>query len=116
MAASVYSIWEVQSLGSASNSGIFDPNVTMAANLSSANGTSVFPTVTTATYSFKTEDIGNYLFVRSGTNWTPGWYQITGLAGTSAIVNANKNQYTLSNLQPGFLDGIGLVNSISSAT
>jgi hypothetical protein len=37
MAISLYSYWEVQSLGNNNNSGVFDPATTMSATLSSAN-------------------------------------------------------------------------------
>jgi hypothetical protein len=116
MPASVYAIWEIRSGAGSSNSGCFDPNVTMQTNLQSANGTSVFPTVSSPTYSFTSNDIGNYLFVRSGTNWLVGFYPIAGISGTSAILDANKITNTLPNLQPKFLDGLGLTNSLSSGT
>jgi hypothetical protein len=116
MAISLYSYWEVQSLGNNNNSGVFDPNTTMSATLSSANGTSILPTITASNYSFVSSDVGNWLYVKSGTNWYPGWYQISSIAGTSAIVNANNFQAVNANLQGAFRDGIGSASSLSSGT
>ena len=84
-------VFECRSLGSDFNAGMFDPGSTFNNTLSSANGTSSSPTVSASNYSFISQDVNHYLFIQSGTNWTPGWYQITGLAGTSAIVNASTN-------------------------
>ena len=116
MAISLYANWEVQSLGNNNNSGVFDPNTTMSATLSSANGTSTLPTISASNYSFASSDVGNWLYVKSGTNWFPGWYQISSIAGTSAIVNANKFQAVNANIQGAFRDGIGSAASLSSGT
>ena len=116
MAISLYAYWEVQSLGNNNNSGVFDPETTMSATLSSANGTSTSPTVTASNYSFVSTDVGNWLYVKSGTSWYPGWYLISSIAGTSAIVNATKFQAVNANLQNAYLDGIGSAVSLSSGT
>ena len=116
MAISLFAYWEVQSLGNNNNSGVFDPETTMSATLSSANGTSTLPTVTASNYSFVSTDVGNWLYVKSGTSWYPGWYLISSIAGTSAIVNATKFQAVNANLQNAYLDGIGSAVSLSSGT
>ena len=66
MAASNYTIWEMRYNGSDYNSGCFDPNATLATTLSSANGTSTFPSVTSSNYTFSASDVGHYLYVKSG--------------------------------------------------
>lgn len=116
MPASLYSILEVQSLANPLNSGIFDPNTTMATNLICGNGLSIFPFVSSTGYTFQTADIGHWVFVNNGTNWKYGWYQITGLIGSSAVVNANARQSINADQQISFNDGIGSVNSLSSGT
>jgi hypothetical protein len=45
-----YAITEIRSLGNDFNSGVFDPGATLATNLSSANGTSIYPTVSTLSF------------------------------------------------------------------
>lgn len=108
-------VFECRSLGSDFNAGMFDPGSTFNNTLSSANGTSSSPTVSASNYSFISQDVNHYLFIQSGTNWTPGWYQITGLAGTSAIVNASTNQYIKANYFRGKVNGIGTSNGLNSA-
>lgn len=114
MAVSVYSLWEVQSLGSDLNGGCFDPSPTMSNTLYTGNGTSFYPTVTATNYNFVNDDIGHYLFIQSGTSWRPGYYQITGIANTSAIVNAIGSSTIQANNQQGYLDGVSTTASVSS--
>jgi hypothetical protein len=116
MAASNYTIWEMRYNGSDYNSGCFDPNATLATTLSSANGTSTFPSVTSSNYTFSASDVGHYLYVKSGTNWTPGWYQIISAAGSSCVVNATAGQYVGANLDAIGTNGVGSAASLSSGT
>jgi hypothetical protein len=116
MAASLYSILEIQSLADPLNSGVFDTNTTMATNLVCGNGLSIFPFVSSTGYTFQSADIGHWLYLRSGTNWLPGWYQITALIGSSAVVNANWGQSVAINNQSTYWNGIGSANSLSSGT
>jgi len=97
------------------NGGAFDPGLNFTnTTLTSGNGTSVFPTVSASNYSFVTADINHYLFIKSGASWTPGWYQITGLAGTSAVVNANIGQYMKITMFRGSNAGVGTADSLSA--
>jgi len=116
MALSAYAIWEVRSLGSDNNSGGFDPGATMKSTLSSSNGTSSTPTVTASDYTFVSGDIGYYLYIKSGTSWTPGWYLITSISSGSAVVNAASGQFIKANSVLSSSNGIGSTNSLSSGT
>ena len=81
---------EVRVDGQRNNSAGFDRDSgSLLTNLVSSTGTSTSPIVSSVSYSFVNSDIGHWLYVRSGSNWYPGWYQITGLSGTSAVVNAS---------------------------
>lgn len=115
MSLSAYAIWEMRSGSANTNGGAFDPGLNFTnTTLTSANGTSVYPTVSASNYSFVAADINHYLFIKSGASWTPGWYQITGLAGTSAIVNANIGQYMKVTMFRGSTAGVGTVDSLSA--
>jgi hypothetical protein len=116
MALSAYAIWEVRSLGSDNNSGGFDPDATMKSTLSSSNGTSSTPTVTASDYTFVSGDIGYYLYIKSGTSWTPGWYLITSISSGSAVVNAASGQFIKANSVLSSSNGIGSTDSLSSGT
>ncbi len=39
--------------------------------------TSSAPVFTSASYNFVAGDVGAWIYIKSGTNWTAGWYQIT---------------------------------------
>jgi hypothetical protein len=116
MAASSYTIWEMRYNGSDLNTSCFDPNPTLATTLSSGNGTSNFPTVSSSSYNFSASDVGHFLYVKSGTNWTPGWYQITSATGSSCVLNATSGQYVGANLEPIGKNGVGIVASLSSGS
>jgi hypothetical protein len=109
MGATGYAVWECRSLGNVNNSGCFDPGITFSATLSSGNATSSFPTITASNYSFVSDDINHYLYIKSGANWRPGWYQITGIAGTSAIVNADS--YEVLQLNKQYVSAVGIGTS-----
>jgi hypothetical protein len=90
---SANSIIELNSLASASNinGGGFNPsNVNMLADLTTdantANTNS--PIVSSVSYNFVAGDVNAWLYVKSGTNWTPGWYQITSVTANKATLNA----------------------------
>ena len=117
MAASSFTIWEMRYNGSDLNTSCFDPNPTLSTTLSSGNGTSFFPTVSSSSYNFSISDVGHFLYIKSGTNWTPGWYQITSASGTSScVVNATPSEYVGANLEPRSTNGVGIVTSLSSGS
>lgn len=119
--------FEVRTDGSPFNSGGYDKDSgSMVSDLFTSTGTSSSPIVSTNSYSFVSSDIGKWLYVRTGTNWYPGWYLITGLAGTSAIVNAGigsciKSSYLSGTavtipFGPARYPGVGITNNLSSGT
>ncbi len=89
MAFGAFTIFEVQQGGDDTNSGGgFDPGVTMATDLAATSATGTAPVVTSATYTFVAGDVGHYLFIKSGTNWLPGWYLIASVAAGAATITA----------------------------
>lgn len=91
MALATTSIIQLQLDGSDTlNGGGFDPvGGTMATDLSATLATSGSPVVTSASYTFLSGDVGAWLFIRSGTNWIPGWYQIASVTGGAATLTAS---------------------------
>ena len=110
MAISAYSVWEVQQAGNDNNSGAFDINATMTSTLSSSTGTSTTPSVTASNYSFTSNDVGHYLFIKSGTGWYPGWYKILSATGGSAVVQASINNAVSANCTIATLNGVASSN------
>lgn len=73
------------------NAGGFNPananflaDLTTDANTANTNS----PVVSSASYNFAAGDVGHWLFVKSGTNWTPGYYQIASVASNKATLSA----------------------------
>lgn len=50
------------------------------------------PVVSSASYNFVAGDVGAWLYVKTGTNWLPGFYQISSVASNKATVNATIGQ------------------------
>lgn len=83
--------FEIRSTATASNvnGGGFNPaNANMLTNLAGTTATGNSPVVTSASYNFVAGDVGAWLYVKSGTNWTPGWYQIASVAANAATLSA----------------------------
>lgn len=84
-------VWEIRTDGSdALNSGGFAPAAAgLPTDLVATNANTTSPVVTSASYSFQAGDVGHYLFVRSGTNWYPGWYRIVSVNAGAATIDAS---------------------------
>lgn len=73
------------------NGGGFNPaNANMMTDLTTDTntGNTAAPVVSSATYTFVASDVGHWLYLKSGTNWTPGWYKIQSVAGGKATLEA----------------------------
>ena len=92
MALSVGTIFEINSGATASNvnSGGFNPtNANMATDLAATSATGNSPVVTSASYNFVAGDVNHWIYIKSGTNWTPGWYKIASVAANAATLTAS---------------------------
>lgn len=94
--------WEVRPTnGSDSNGGCFDGGVSSPGtdytqqnavqysftDLASSNGTTNPSSVTSASHSFASADVGDCIHISAGTSWTTGWYEITSVSGGAATVD-----------------------------
>lgn len=103
MAINAATLWEVQTSGSDTNGGAFVPGLTAAnvyistLSVSNSGGLSTNPLVTSTSYNFLPRDIGHYAYIKKNVaSWTPGWYAITGVVGSGAMLCAsigNSTQY-----------------------
>ena len=86
----VTAVWEFRQDATASNvnGGAFNPSATMATDLACTSATGNAPVCSSASYNFVAGDVGDWLFIQSGTNWTPGWYQVASVAANAATVTA----------------------------
>lgn len=79
------------------NGGGFNPaNANFFTDLTTdANtGNTAAPVVSSASYNFVAGDVGHYVFIKSGTNWTPGWYKIASVASNKATLDADVGEAT----------------------
>lgn len=89
MTISITTAWEVRGqTGSDSSGGGFNPNNSnMAVDLAVVSGGNTSsPVVSSASFNFT--NTSGLLFVKAGTNLTPGWYPIVSVASNQATLNA----------------------------
>jgi hypothetical protein len=92
MALSGNTTWEANASGSDNNGGGFNPsNANFATDLTTDTntGNTSAPVVSSASYNFQAADVGALLFVKSGTNWIPGYYPIASVAANKATLTAS---------------------------
>jgi hypothetical protein len=107
MALSASTTWEVRTTGASTAGGGFNVgNTSMAADLTATVANSAAPVVTSASYSFASGDVGALLFVKSGTNWVPGWYAIASVSGGAATLTASVGSAAL-------YGGAALLNTVA---
>lgn len=90
MALAATTIFEVETGGSDTlNGGAFDPGQTagMFTDGAATVANTSAPVFTSASYNFVAGDVGAWLFVGAGTNWTQGWYTIASVAGGAATLD-----------------------------
>lgn len=93
MALSVLTVYEVNgsaTSGNVNGAGFNPSNANMLTDLTTDANTAntSAPVVSSASYNFAAGDVNNWLYVKSGTNWTPGWYKIASVASNKATLTA----------------------------
>lgn len=99
MAIAAATVFQIQSTATASNvnGGGFNPaNANMATDGAALLATGNSPTFTSVSYSFVAGDVGAWLYIKSGTNWTPGWYQIASVSLGVATLSAAIGQASIA--------------------
>lgn len=119
MALAATTIFEIQTGGSdTANGGAFDPGQTagMFTDGAATVATSASPVFTSASYNFVSGDIGAWVYVASGTNWTAGWYKIASVAANAATLSAAIGAAVLKTLTPTIATGCATTASPTGAT
>lgn len=93
MALAATTLWEFNASATANmvNAGGFNTaNAGMPTDLTTDSNTANTdsPIVSSATYNFAAGDVGNWVYIQSGTNWTPGFYQIASVGSNKATLSA----------------------------
>lgn len=74
------------------------------------------PVFTSASYNFVAGDVGAWIYIKSGTSWTPGWYKIASVASNAATLNGTIGAAVLAAGTPTTVVGCATVASPTSAT
>jgi len=91
MALAATSMVEIRQDATANNvnGGGFNPgNANFLTDLAATSATGNSPVVTSASYTFVAGDDETWIYVKSGTNWTAGFYQIASVSGGAATLRA----------------------------
>lgn len=85
-----WEIWQNATAGNVNGGGFNSENISMMTDLAcdAGTGNTSAPVVSSATYSFVAGDVGYDVYVKAGTSWTPGWYQIASVASGKATLSA----------------------------
>lgn len=117
MALASTGILNIHPGGSDNNPGYFNPGATaLASDLTATGGTSNAPVVSSASYSFGAGDVGALVYVKSGTNWTPGWYRITSVSAGAATLDATLGNGVLASQIPTTAAGVGTTSTLSGGS
>lgn len=119
MALSAYLHWEVEpGSGNDNNAGSFDPSQTagMLTDGAATSATGTAPVFSSASYNFVAGDVGAFVYIASGTNWTPGWYKISSVASNQATLDATSGHVTLKDGTLSTSNGCATTASPSGAT
>lgn len=124
MALTAGMLWEIRdtaTTGNVNGAGFNPANASFPTDLVGATANTSAPVVTSATYTFVAGDVSAWIYVKAGTNWTPGFYQIasvaTGAATLSAAVGAALQlDATMNRYVPNTVAGVATVASPTGGT
>lgn len=117
MAFTGSTIWEVETGGSdTNNGGGFDISATFPTDGAATVATGNSPVFTSASYNFVAGDVGAWIYIKSGTNWTPGWYKIVSVAANAATLDATIGAAVTQYRNPNIVAGCATTASPTSAT
>lgn len=97
MALATGTVWDLRTTattGNVNGSGFNPANANFVTDLTTdaATGNTGSPVLSSATYTFVAGDVGAWVYIQAGTNWTVGWYQIASVSAGKATVSAAVGQ------------------------
>lgn len=89
-----FTITATATTGNVNAAGFNPGNSNMLTDLACDTGTgnTASPVVSSASYNFAAGDVDHWVYIKSGTNWTPGWYKIASVASNKATLNGTIGQ------------------------
>ena len=91
MALATSTIWQIQAsatTGNVNGAGFNSNSANFLTDLTATVANTSAPVVASASYNFVAGDVGNYVYVKSGTSWQAGWYKIASVASNAATLTA----------------------------
>lgn len=91
MALSAGTVFQVQytaTSGNVNSGGFNIANANFLADGAATSATGNSAVFTSASYSFVAGDVGAWIYIKSGTNWTVGWYQIASVSAGAATLSS----------------------------
>lgn len=91
MALTAGTLWEIRDTATTGNTGGsgFNPaNANFLTDLAGTSATGNSPVVSSVSYTFVAGDVGAWIYVKSGTNWVAGFYQIASVSAGAATLSA----------------------------
>lgn len=85
-------IWEANASATASNvngGGFNYSNANFLTDYTATDANTDSPVISSASYTFVAGDVGAWIYVQAGTNWTVGFYEIQSVAAGAATVDAS---------------------------
>lgn len=87
--------------GNTGGAGFNTANANFFPDLTAILGTTASPIVSSSSYNFTASDVGASVYIKSGSDWTPGFYPIASVAGNAATLSAGVGQATQLNAATG---------------
>jgi len=116
-----FTITATATTGNVNGAGFNASNSNMLTDLAcdTNTGNTASPVVSSASYNFVAGDVGNWVYVKSGTNWISGWYKIASVASNKATLNGTIGQaqvYSLGLKAPSTVVGCATVGTPTGGT
>lgn len=107
--------------GNVNGCGFNPTNTSFPTDATATSATGNSPVISSASYNFVAGDVNNWIYIKAGTNWTPGFYKITSVASNAATVNATIGaavQYsaTFGTWMPNTVAGVATTGSPTGGT
>ncbi len=104
----VYEMRATATTGNTNGAGFNPGNANFPTDLAATSATGNSPVVSSSTYTFVAGDVSSWVYIKSGTNWTPGWYQIASVSAGAATLSAAIGQAIQINQAGGSVLAAGI--------
>ncbi len=112
----LFNLTATATTGNVNGAGFNSASANFPTDLAATVANTSAPVVTSASYNFVAGDVGNYVFVKSGTHWQAGWYLIASVAANAATLTATVGSVITAISAAGVVTFNTVVGCTSDAT